>query len=99
MRKDRVQRGAEQPRARLGVRFPHVYDQLAYGAPAEHFARLSRLEAGARLVQRGSGVISSRLEAYSYEFSPGDRVLADAAETPLAESRHSDGAETARAAL
>jgi hypothetical protein len=40
LRKDRVQRGAEQPGACIGVRVPHVEDQLAYGSSAEHFVRL-----------------------------------------------------------
>jgi hypothetical protein len=40
LRKDRVQGGAEQPDACLGLRLPHVQDQLAYGSPAEHLVRL-----------------------------------------------------------
>jgi hypothetical protein len=65
--KDRVQRGAEQPGARIGVRFPQVEDQLAYGSPAEHFVRFLGSKPERVSFSGGQGGHRfSLLEAYSY---------------------------------
>jgi hypothetical protein len=69
LRKDRVQRGAEQPRACIGVRVPHVEDQLAHGSPAEHFVRLLGSKPERVPFSGVRGVMAARVEAYSYSFN------------------------------
>jgi hypothetical protein len=91
LRKDRVQGGAEQPDACIGVRLPHIEDQLAYGSPAEHFVRLLGSKPERVPFSGCQGRHELSLESVLLLVQPpGDQALTDAAETQLAESRHAD---------